>query len=104
IPHHRSCHRDRLSLPACQGRHHVADDPDLDLEALEYLDGTPFHADFVEHLGFGQLATQVQVGDDIEVVAKGKILIDRRDAELSGIARTGNRYRMTFEEDLTAIW
>ena len=47
------------------------------------------------------LATQKEIGNNIEVITKRQVLIDGLDTQTGRYLRTGNLGRLTLDEDLT---
>jgi len=83
----------------------VRDVGQLDGEALENLDGAPLHVLLLQHRGDGRLLlpAEEQVGDDVEVVAEGQVLVDGGDAELGDVARPRDHDRLAVEDDLPGV-
>ena len=49
------------------------------------------------------LLAEVEVGDDVEVVAEGEVLEDRRDAEVLGLLRAVDGDRLAVEDHLALV-
>ena len=89
VPHHRARDCDRLALSAREGRDRLTDGLDRgDAKALERLRRTLLHRRLLEpEEEVPDLAAQVHVLDDVEVVAEREILVHDLDPELRRVLR-----------------
>ena len=105
VPHHRArdCHR--LALSARERRDRLTDGLDRgDAKALERLRRTLLHRRLLEpEEEVPDLAAQVHVLHDVEVVAEREILVDDLDPELRRVLRTVDRDGLAVEEDLAGV-
>ena len=94
VPQHGPGDRHGLALAAGQAGDQDPDARDLDREAPQDLDGLLLHRDLVEpaqRAARTRLATEVEVADDVEVVAQREVLVDGRDPERRRIGWTRDR-------------
>src|SRR5262249_48738868 len=74
-----------------------------DRKRLERLGGVLLHWRLGENLGPVDLAAEVHVLDDVEVVAESKILVDDLDPEPGSVLRAVDVHLLPFEQDLAAV-
>src|SRR5699024_1213049 len=99
--------RDRhlLALAAGEGADLAAQAGDRHRQVREQLAGLVLHPRLVElarggaEAGRDLLAAEEEVGDDVEVVAEGEVLVDGRDPERGRVLRFGDRDRLAVEAD-----
>ena len=105
VPHHRARDCDRLALSAREGRDRLTDGLDRgDAKALERLRRTLLHRRLLEpEEEVPDLAAQVHVLDDVEVVAEREILVHDLDPELRRVLRPVDRDGLAVEEDLAGV-
>src|SRR5699024_988984 len=78
----RACDRDDLSLSTGQRRHRHTQVGDVDRERGQEFPGATFHLDLVQSAGEVELlVTEEEVPDDVEIVAKGEVLVDGGDTQ-----------------------
>jgi hypothetical protein len=103
--------RDRHLLPLAAGKRGDlgAKVDDGYREVAQQLVRALLHVDLVkraQHLaraGDHLLTAEEQVLDDVEVVAQGEVLVDRRDSELDRVVRTRDGHRAALEQDPTRV-
>ncbi len=105
VPHHRARNGDRLALPTREGRDRLTDGLDRgDAKALERLHRTLLHRRLLEpEEEVPDLAAEVHVLDDVEVVAEREILVHDLDPELRRVLRPVDVHLLAAEEDLAGV-
>ena len=105
LPEQRASYGHLLTLTAGEGPDLGAQAGDRHRQAGEQLSRSVLHLRLVElarslsEARRDLLMAEEDVGDDVEVVAEGEVLVDRRDAELGGVLRPGDLDLATVEAD-----
>ena len=103
VAHEAAGDGDGLPLPAGERGDRDADRRDLGGELTQQLPRALLHLDLVERAGRGVLLAEVQVGDDVEVVAQREVLEDRGDAELLRLLGAVDGDAFAVEDHLTLV-
>ena len=105
VPHHGLGDRDGLPLATREGGDVLAVRPDRgDREAAERLARAALHRRLVEAAEpIHELAPEVHVLDDVQVVAEREILVDDLDAERGGVLRLVDRHVLALEPELAGV-
>ena len=105
VPHHRASDRDRLTLAARQARDRLTDRADRrHAKALQRLGRPGLHRRLLEAPEtVVDLAAEVHVLHDVEVVAQREVLVDDLDPEPGGVLRPVDRDLLAVEVDLAGV-
>jgi hypothetical protein len=104
VPQYGAGDRDGLPLATGQAGDLLADAADrTDREAGEGLGGPLLHGGLVQHPALGQLAAEVQVVHDVEVVAKGEVLVHNLDAQRVCVLGAVHGDRLALEEIVAVV-
>ena len=105
----RARHRDLLALTAGERADLAAQARDRHRQAGEQLLGLVLHPRLVElardltRARRDLLAAEEEVGDDVEVVAEGEVLVDGGDPERGGVLGPGDRDLLAAEADAAGV-
>ena len=111
VPERRARDRDGLSLAAGQRAHAAAQAVDRrDLEVAHAVARVFLHLMLGEdphrvrqRPRLGELAAEIEVRDDVEVVAQRQVLVDGLDPEPVGVARVADRHLAALEAVAPAV-
>ena len=105
VPHHGLGDRHGLALAAGEAGDGLAHGAQRgDGEALQRLARLGLHRGLVELAHpVDQLAAEVHVLDDVQVVAQREVLVDDLDAEVRRVLRAVDAHRLALEADLPAV-
>ncbi len=78
-----------LALATGEAGDRDSDAGDADRQRVQQFAGALLHGDLVEAAATQQLPAEVEVADDIEVVAQREVLVDGGDTEVLGVAAAG---------------
>ncbi len=103
LAEHRAGDGHGLALAAGERGDRDAHARDADGQRGEELAGAALHLDLVEDAALADLPAEVEVADDVDVVAQREVLVDGRDAEILGVVGLVDLYGAAFPLDDTVI-